>query len=213
MKQHKDFNTIKNIVEKDTKNTGKIASVILVVSILANILGLAAFQKPQTEKEYVAPPYVVEECIDLPPTSNEIIVDDDKEKQPKSNRISILSLSYFIASWLIDTVMNIFPHILSAVLTPLGVKALGWILFAGGIILSLIKALKKAFPDMPLKELLSKKRLIIILLLTVAIIIACEIALYYLKKWMLVIKIAALILGMILLICTYQKIKKKLVLS
>jgi len=193
--------------QKDHKS-GKLASAILIIAVIANLIGVAAYQNSPVEKEYIAPPYVVEECIDMPPSYDEIVLEDDKEKQIKPRRISIWSIASLVVSWIIDTVANIFPHVLSAVLTPLGVKVLGWGVFAAGIVVSLVSALKKAFPNVPLKELLSKKRVSIVLLLTAVIILLCEIALFYFKKWMLVIKIAALILGLVLLISSFNKIKK-----
>ncbi len=188
----------------------KLGSAALAIAVAANVISPANYKTPEITLDDIQPSYVIEETIDLPPAADDELLLTDEDKQKKSARISITSIFSFIASWLLGTIAVAFPKLAAPVFTPLGTKIFSWALFALGIVLAIIIALKKAFPNTPLKEMLTGKRLLAILLLTAVIIAACEVALYYLQKYVLVIKIVSLFLGLALIIIAYKKIKNKL---
>ncbi len=186
----------------------KKAAAIAAASVLA--LGLAAGaavnsvnpEKALSERDLI-PPYVVEETVDLPPITDELILDDEKkEKVKKQSAFSFYSAFVYI----VGGVVSLFSGLAGLFGVPVIGRILVWIVFAAVVYLAIIIAVKKAFPDIPLRELFSKKNAVLIGLLIVLLIAAAEVAMYYGARFVLYIKLAVLIAGALIVFFGVRRI-------
>lgn len=153
--------------EEKKENAKKAAAVALAAAIAAG--GAAVADSPIDYENIQLPDPVVMDIDDYGATAT----DDEQKMVQKSSRetISKVLLAPFYA---IGAVISWGADVLTAVAaTPLGAVLLGWLVTALVILGSLAAALKIAFPDVPLKEMLTKKNILIILGGTAVISGAC----------------------------------------
>jgi len=84
-----------------------------------------------------------EKCVEIPPT---------KEAVKAEANVPLWRCIVSVPLWIVT-------HLLSGVLTPVLGKFMGWIFVSAAIIAIVILGIKSVFPDMPLRDILTKKTL------------------------------------------------------
>ena len=179
-------------------------AVLLAASLAVNVAGVLVSEKP-TEDELNAaltPSYVIEETVDMAPTADDAGDEaTDEEDERKNKKISARSVLVYI----VGGIASLFGTLLSPVLY----KVLGWAIFAAAVFCAIIIALKHLFPYVPLKELLSKKNVFSIALFIIAVIAIAELLGYYLRDYMIYIKIGALLSGLVFVVAEFNHLRDK----
>lgn len=186
----------------------KVGAAVLAVSLAVNVAGiLLAPDQPDSAELNAAltPSYVIEESVDIAPSADDAAVSDQEDEEKKHKKISAYSIFAYIAGCIVSFVSSL----LLTVLTPIATTVIGWAIFAAAVFGAIILGLKKAFPDVPLKELLSKKNVCIIGIFIAAVIALCEVFAYYFRDYMIYFKIAAYIAGIIFVVYEFNKISSE----
>ena len=184
----------------------KIEAAVLAVSLAVNVAGVLLSSDEPTNGELNAaltPSYVVEESVDLSPAvDDDATVDDQEDEEKKQKKISAYSVFMYIAG----CIVSFASSLLLSFLTPLATTVLGWVIFAAAVFGAIIIGLKKAFPDIPLKELLTKKNVCIIGIFIAAVIVICELLAYYFRDYIIYVKIGAYVAGIIFVVYEFNHI-------
>ena len=202
-------------VQEEKKDKGsfrdkmsKLSAAVLAVTLTVNVAGiLLAPDQPDSAEINAAltPSYVIEESVDMAPSADDATVDDQEDEEKKQKKISAYSIFAYIAGCIVSFVSSL----LLTVLTPIATTVIGWVIFAAAVFGAIIIGLKKAFPDVPLKELLTKKNVCIIGIFIAAVIALCEVFAYYYRDYMIWFKIAAYAAGIIFVVYEYNKISNR----
>lgn len=199
----------KKTTEKEHSRFTKVGVAILALALVANVVGLVNTPDNSADEDVQAalsPSYVIEETVEMPPSAADIVLEEDEDKQKQKQQVSAGSILVYLLGW----IATLCTGFLGKLLTPLMTKVLGWVIFAAAVFIAIVIALKKAFPEKKLKEILSGKNVFLIILFILAIIAICEVLGYYFKDFVLAVKLLALLLGAILIGIAFSKIRNRL---
>ncbi|MCQ2546757.1 MAG: hypothetical protein MJ161_04320 [Clostridia bacterium] len=163
--------TDKTTSEKEKKAKAKKAAAVAIAAAVA-AGGAAAAEAPIDYNDIQQPTAIVRTIDDAQAA---VSPDDDSKKvQQKEGKITLskVLLAPFYAAG--AALIKLFDMFAAGVLAPIAAVALKWVLFAAIIIGILAACLKIAFPDVPLKKMLTKKGIIFILISTAVVSAACE---------------------------------------
>ena len=203
---------MKHGIKGNAKSAG---AVLLALTLAVNIAGVLIAERPDdaTLSAALTPAYVVEETIDMPPAPTDVLSEEDEEDERKNRKITVSGIAFYILSGAFSMFVGLMKDfVVPAVFTimsPLMMTILSWVLFAVAIFGAIIIALKTAFPDVPLKELLSKKNIFWITVFIIAVIVFCEVIGYYLKDYMGYTKAGAFIAGLVFVVAEFNHIRDK----
>ena len=201
--------TTKKTTEKERSRFTKFGVAVLALALVANVVGLANAPGSSADEEVQAaltPPYVIEESIEMPPEAADIVLEEEEDKQKQKKTISAGSIFIHVLGW----IASLCTGLLGKLLTPLLCKVIGWLIFAAAIFAAIVFALKKVFPDKSIKEILSKKNVLLIILSILAVIAICEVLGYYFEDFVLAVKLVALLLGAVLILTAFSKVKNRI---
>lgn len=210
--KREDTKKVKHGIKGNAKSAG---AVLLALTLAVNIAGVLIAERPDdaTLSAALTPAYVVEETIDMPPAPTDVLSEEDEEDERKNRKITVSGIAFYILSGAFSMFVGLMKDfVVPAVFTimsPLMMTILSWVLFAVAIFGAIIIALKTAFPDVPLKELLSKKNIFWITVFIIAVIVFCEVIGYYLKDYMGYIKAGAFIAGLVFVVAEFNHIRDK----
>ena len=186
----------------------KAGAAVLAVSLAVNVAGVLLSSDEPTGSELNAaltPSYVVEESVDMAPSADDATVNDQEDEEKKQKKIS----AYSVFVYLFGSILSFAASLTLKLLTPLAMTVLGWVIFAAAVFLAIIIGLKKAFPDVPLRELLTGKNVFAILIFIAAIIVLCTLFDHYYHQYVIYIKLFAFVCGLILVVSEYTHIRDK----
>ncbi len=167
---------------RNTKKTkGKTAKDYAVGSVIAAIAaaGLAfgtLFSSPEdvlNNDAYITPPFEISDCMiydnDIEPDAQ---TDETQEKKQKGIRASLrqfilklpLSVRAFagVPVWIIGRVLlAVLSSLFTAVLSPILGTVLKYLCIAGVILAAVVISVKAVMPDIPLKEIVTGRRIAI----------------------------------------------------
>lgn len=180
----------KEIREKEKKAKAKKAAAVAIAAAIA-AGGAAAAEAPVDYNDIQQPTAIVRTIDDAQAA---VSPDDDSKKvQQKEGRITlskILLAPLYAAG---AALMKLFDMFVAGVIMPIAAVALKWVIMAAVIIGTLAICLKIAFPDVPLKKMLTKKGIIFILISTAVVSAACELIPVFAPQtapWIFLLKIA-----------------------
>lgn len=195
---------------KSTGNTSdnilkKMGSVAIALALICNALVLIKDDPAQSEDalKNAEPAYVIEETVDEMPSPVDIIIEDEEDKKKQKQSISVKS----IVSYVLGSLASFAVSLLGKLLTPIGAKILGWVIFAAAVFLAIVLALKKAFPDTPIKEILKPKNIAGISCSVLGVIALVEALKYWFKKYQAAFSVLAIGLGAVIAAVTCRKKK------
>lgn len=176
--------------EKEKKAKAKKAAAIAIAAAIA-AGGTAAAEAPVDYNDIQQPAAIVRTIDDAQAAVSSD--DDSKKVQQKEGKITlskVLMAPLYAAG---AVIMKLFDMFVAVVIMPIAAVALRWVLFAAIVIGILAACLKIAFPDVPLKKMLTKKGIIYILVTTAIVSAVCEIVPVFAPQtapWIFLIKLA-----------------------
>ncbi|MCQ2544886.1 MAG: hypothetical protein MJ144_00450 [Clostridia bacterium] len=183
-----DSNLTKEEQAKKAK-AKKAAAIAIAAAIAAG--GAAAAETPIDYNDIQQPTAIVRTIDDVQAA---VSPDDDSKKvQQKESRVTVSKVLLAPVYALGAVLMKLFDMFVAVVLTPIAAVALKWVLFAAIVTGILALCLKIAFPDVPLRKMLTKKGILFILVTTAIVSAACEIIPVFAPdtySWMFALKIA-----------------------
>lgn len=190
---------------KNKKNAGtgflKAGAIVIAVAmtLTAGVLKLSDVSNDE-KLDAVTPTYVVEETVELPPEPViEVQMPEQKEREKK--KISVDSILLYVGGWLISALSWLLGKFVGVA----AARALGWILFVVVIIAAIIYALKKAFPDFSLKDIIPTRVGVIAVLAVAAVIAIGELVIhFYGSAYSLPIQCFALLGGMLIVLFVFN---------
>lgn len=195
--------------EKEKKAKAKKAAAIAIAAAIA-AGGAAAAEAPVDYNDIQQPAAIVRTIDDAQAA---VSPDDDSKKvQQKEGKITlskVLMAPLYAAG---AVLMKLFDMFVAVVIMPIAAVALRWVLFAAIVIGILAACLKLAFPDVPLKKMLTKKGIIYILVTTAIVSAACEIVPVFAPQtapWMFLVKLAGGLAIMLPIFITVLKVVGK----
>lgn len=195
--------------EKEKKAKAKKAAAIAIAAAIA-AGGAAAAEAPVDYNDIQQPAAIVRTIDDAQAAVSSD--DDSKKVQQKEGRITlskVLMAPLYAAG---AVLMKLFDMFVAVVIMPIAAVALRWVLFAAIVIGILAACLKLAFPDVPLKKMLTKKGIIYILVTTAIVSAACEIVPVFAPQtapWMFLVKLAGGLAIMLPIFITVLKVVGK----
>ena len=178
--------------------TGAVA-IALVMAVGAGALKLSETGNDEM-LEAVNPPYVIEESLDLPPKSfADADVPVKKEREKKG--LSAGSIVLYLGGWIISAL----AWLLKKFMGPVAARILGWIIFAAVVLGVIFFALKKAFPDLRLKDIIPAKTTVLACISIAAVIALGELAIHFLgSEYSMPVQCFALIGGMLIVLFVFN---------
>ncbi|MDO4175941.1 MAG: hypothetical protein Q4D99_00485 [Bacillota bacterium] len=158
--------------EREKKEKAKKAAAVAIAAAIA-AGGAVAGDAPVDYNDIQQPVAIVRTIDDAQAA---VAADDDSKKvQQKEGKITLskILLAPFYAAGAV--LMKLFDLFAAGVLSPIAMVVLKWALFAAIVIGILAACLKIAFPDVPLRKMLTKKGILFILTSTAVVSAACEI--------------------------------------
>ncbi len=201
------MNRLKALKKKDERSHSKRGSAalgagaaILAVAIFAGI-SLQAKVPVQSEAQAVLKQsYAVEELIDMPPGAEAVLPDNNKEKE-KNKAYSAAS----VISYLAGAALSFFARLLLGLISPVAAQLAAWLFLSAAVLAAVFFALKKLFPGIELKKLLSKKTVLALISATAVIIAACELVGRRYPQFVSHLYISAVLAGAVLAYLVYRK--------
>ena len=134
---------------------GKLAAIGIAVGLL---FGGAAVAKEEIAINNIPQPIPIVQVLDQAPAPDVVIDDDDddvQEEKKRSGLWTLISAPAYAVGWVLSKLLSL---LWSLTLTPVMNKIVFWLLIALAAFAAVAAGLKAAFPDMPLKEILTGKR-------------------------------------------------------
>lgn len=190
---------------KNKKSSGnsfiKVGALVIAVAMT---LGAGALKLQEADNDEILdavnPPYVVEEVMDLPPdpvVEVQVPVKKEREKQG----ISVGGILLYIGGW----ILSALAWLLGKIMGPLAARILGWIIFAAVVIGAIIFVLKKAFPDLKLKDLIPTKTAALAALSIAAVIAVGELIIhFYGSAYSFPVQCFAFIAGLVIVLLVFN---------
>lgn len=168
----------------------KLGAVITTAALVVNIASLVHSKSIDMDRAQAAlnAPAAVEEIVFVPPELDSG-KKDDAEKEETARPVA------GVLTYAIGAVLSFFARSALQIFSPVIGNIISWLIFAAAVFAAVIIAMKKAFPGVPLKELLPKKSLAAIFAATAALIAGYELAVYYKPELIQSMRIAVLIAG------------------
>lgn len=148
----------------------------------------------------VNPPYVIEDTLDLPP---EPVVEADvpEKKEREKMGLSAGSILLYIGGWLVSAL----AWLLKKFMGPVAARVIGWIIFAAVVFGAIFFALKKAFPDLKLKDLIPTKTTVLACIAVAAVIALGELAIhFYGSGYSMPVQFFAMIGGLVIVLVVFN---------
>lgn len=184
--------TEKNLTSEERARKAKAKKAAAVAIAAAIAAGGAAAAEAPIDYQDIQQPAAIVRTIDDAQAA--VSPDDDSKKvQQKEGKITVSKVLLAPLYALGAVLMKLFDLFVAVVLTPIAAVALKWVLFAAIVTGILALCLKIAFPDVPLKRMLTKKGILFILVATAIVSAACEIIPVFAPDtyaWMFALKIA-----------------------
>ena len=175
-----------------------------VVIALAMTLGAGALKLAGADDDEVFdavnPPYVVEEALDLPP---EPLVQTNvpEKKEREKQGLSVGSVLLYLGGWLVSAL----AWLLKKFMGPVAARIIGWVLFAAVVLGAIFFALKKAFPDLKLKDIIPAKTTVLACIAIAAVIALGELTIHFLgSEYSMPVQCFALIGGLIIVLLVFN---------
>ena len=134
---------------------GKIAAIGIAVGLL---FGGAAVAKEEIDINNILQPAPIVQVLDQAPAPDVVIGDDDddvQEEKKRSGLWTLISAPAYAVGWVLSKLLSLLWRL---TLTPVMNKIVFWLLIALAAFAAVAAGLKAAFPDLPLKEILTGKR-------------------------------------------------------
>lgn len=145
-----------NIKKKIAGKGGKLAAIGIVAGLL---LGGAAVVKDDADYSSIAQPIPVVQVLAQAPAPD-VTADDNgdeelQEEKKRSGLWTLISAPAYAAGWILSKLLSLLWRF---ALTPVMNKIVFWLLIALTAFAAIAAGLKAAFPDVPLREILTGKR-------------------------------------------------------
>lgn len=191
-------------IEKIDKK--KVSAAVLSAAIALNAAGMddADLNLDSEMDAALSPAFVAEEIVDMPAGIDDDFDDAEEGEERKQSKFSVGSVITYLAG----SMASLLTFLLHTPLTPLASKILGWVVFAAAVFGAVCFGLKKAFPNLPLKKVFNGKTIGITFLFVLVIIAGCEVVGFYHDEIVLALRIAAIVLGGVLVFAVVRKVKK-----
>lgn len=135
---------------------GKLAALGVAAGLL---LGGAAIAHEDVDINQIAEPTPIVQILDQAPAPDIVMDDDDEdetqEEKKRSGWWNLVSAPAYAVGWVLTKLLGL---LWKAVLSPVANKIVFWLLIALVALAAVAIGLKAAFPDVPLKEILTGKR-------------------------------------------------------
>ena len=134
---------------------GKIAAIGIAVGLL---FGGAAVVREEIDINNIPQPAPIVQVLDQAPAPDVVIGDDDddvQEEKKRSGLWTLISAPAYAVGWVLSKLLSLLWRL---TLTPVMNKIVFWLLIALAAFAAVAAGLKAAFPDIPLKEILTGKR-------------------------------------------------------
>lgn len=134
---------------------GKIAAIGIAVGLL---FGGAAVVREEIDINNIPQPAPIVQVLDQAPAPDVVIGDDDddvQEEKKRSGLWTLISAPAYAVGWVLSKLLSLLWRL---TLTPVMNRIVFWLLIALAAFAAVAAGLKAAFPDMPLKEILTGKR-------------------------------------------------------
>lgn len=156
---------------KDSKTTKKLATGALVI---ATAIGAsAAVDNPASYEEMTQQTAIVQDIGDMNlDMVTEETADDEQKQKRKVTVGSIIMAPIYLAGM---GILKLVEFLLAGLSVPILGTLIRWLLFTCVVLGTLAIGLKTAFPDIPLKKLLSPKRIVTVVIGTTAVSIICAV--------------------------------------
>lgn len=145
-----------SIKQKFKDKGGKIAAIGVAAGLL---LGGAAIAHEEIDVSNIAEPTPIVQILDQAPAPDVVIDEDDEDEVQEEKRRSgwwnLVSAPAYAVGWVLTKLLGL---LWKAVLSPVANKLVFWLLIGLVALAAVAVGLKAAFPDVPLKELLTGKR-------------------------------------------------------
>lgn len=145
-----------SISKKIKDKGGKIAAIGIAAGLL---LGGAAVAHEEIDVNNIAEPTPIVQVLDQAPAPDIVMEDDADEDQQEEKKRSglwtLISAPAYAVGWLLSKLLSLLWRL---ALTPVMNKVVFWALIALAALAAVAAGLKAAFPDIPIKELLTGKR-------------------------------------------------------
>lgn len=189
--------------KKKSISTGLLKTGAVVIA-LAMTLGAGLLKLSDTNNDEVLdavnPTYVIEEPLDLPPEPvADIQVPEKKEREKQG--LPVGGVFLYIGGWLISA----FAWLLGKIMRPLAARTIGWIIFAAAVIGTIAFILKKAFPDLKLKDLIPTKTAVFAGLSIAAVIAVGELIIHlYGSDCSFIVQCFSLAAGLVIILLVFN---------
>ncbi|MGX8774860.1 MAG: hypothetical protein ACSW8G_07385, partial [Bacillota bacterium] len=190
----------------------KAAAIAVSAAMLAG--GAAAATDMQSdENAYLTAlnPKPVVQMIDDNASDQTVIQDEDSQKKVQQNQgnqtLAKGLLAPFYAAG--TAIMKLGEMFLAGVLSPVLLAIVNWLIMAAVVLGILAACLKIAFPNIPLRKMLTKRGIIFVLAVTAAFCLACAIIPVIWPEagiWVFIIKAAGALAIILMIFATVMKV-------
>ncbi|MBQ0005250.1 MAG: hypothetical protein KBS68_05240 [Clostridiales bacterium] len=157
---------------KDSKTAKKLATGALVI---ATAIGAsAAVDNPASYEEMTQQAAIVQDIGDfnLDMVTDEATADDEQKQKRKITVGSVIMAPIYLAGM---GILKLVEFLLAGLSVPILGTLIRWFLFTCVVLGTLAIGLKVAFPDIPLRKLMSPKRIGTVVIGTAAVSIICAV--------------------------------------
>lgn len=186
------------------KGAGLLRTGALVIAVVMAVgaSSVLHLNKPAEEElnEALEPSYTVEQVMDMPPEPVAEAPVEKKAERKKEN-ISAGSIFMYVAGYAV----SFLASLLGKFAGPIAARITSWVIFAAVVFGVLCYALKRAFPDVQLKQLLPAKSTALAFLAIAAVIAVCELINYlYGSGYSVFVSCLAFALGLVIILVFYS---------
>lgn len=150
---------------------GKLAALGVAIGLL---IGGAAAAHQEIDINNIDEPAAIVQVLEQAPAPDAVVSDDDddesQEEKKRSGWWNLISAPAYAVGWLLTKLLGLLWKM---VLSPGANQIVFWLLIALVALGAVALALKAAFPDVPLKEILTGKRCLGILISVFTACFAC----------------------------------------
>ena len=193
--------------------TKKKAAAIAVSAAMLAGGAAAATDLPSDDNAYLAAlnPKPVVQMIDEAADDQVVVQDEDSQKKVQQNQrsqtIAKALLAPFYAAG--TAIMKLGEMFLAGVLAPVLGVIVNWLIMAAVVLGILAACLKIAFPNIPLRKMLTKKGIIFVLIVTAVFSAACGIIPIIWPEaglWVFILKAAGALAIILMIFATVMKV-------
>ena len=183
----------------------KIGAAVLSAAVALNAAGMtdADLDLDHSAAQTMMPDTVIEEVVPMPIDAADIVPDAEDEEEEKRT-ISVGAVLTYVAG----AALSFLTWLLETPLGPVASQIVGWVILVAAILGAIGIGLKKAFPNLPLAKVVNGKTGAIVAVSIVLLIALCQLIGYYREDIMLWLRIAAIVLGAMLVFTVIHKVRK-----